>query len=156
MTRFATLASPLGTLAVTIKHDRLCALDIGAECQPVPNEAHAILKQLQTELAAYFVDHRCRFSIPLALSGTPFQKRVWQALRKIPAGKTLTYGQLAAKLQSGPRAVGNACRANPIPILVPCHRVIGKHGIGGYAGQTSGERLAVKRWLLRHEGVEID
>ena len=67
----------------------------------------------------------------------------------------LTYGEMAKKLDSSPRAVGNACRANPLPIIIPCHRVVSQSGIGGYGGHTEGEVLAIKEWLLHHEGVII-
>ncbi len=93
--------------------------------------------------------------VPLALEGSAFQLRVWEALRAIPPGETRTYGELAVLLGSGARAVGNACRRNPCPIVVPCHRVLARNGIGGYAGARGGELLAIKRWLLRHEGVGI-
>lgn len=155
MNASVTLDSPLGKLAVTIKDHGLYTMKIGAEHRTENCGDTGLIEQLRTELNAYFTDTRFRFSFPLDLQGTPFQKRVWQALCRIPAGQTLTYGQLASRLGSSPRAVGNACRANPVPILVPCHRVIGKHGIGGYDGQTSGRRLDIKRWLLRHEGVNI-
>jgi len=98
------------------------------------------------------------FSLDCQLdSGTQFQQRVWQALLDIPVGKVLTYGQLATKLHSGPRAVANACRHNPLPVIVPCHRVVSAAGIGGYAGDTETIQnseinfMAIKKWLLVHE-----
>lgn len=151
-----TLDSPLGKLAVSIKDDRLCGIHIGEDAKQTHNEDNLLLNKLQTELNAYFADTTCGFSIPLDLQGTEFQRRVWRALTRIPVGKTTTYGELAAQLNSSARAVGNACRANPVPIIIPCHRVIAKQGIGGYDGQTSGRRLDIKRWLLRHEGVAVD
>jgi methylated-DNA-[protein]-cysteine S-methyltransferase len=89
----------------------------------------------------------------VAPAGTPFQCRVWQALRDIPPGTTRTYGELARDLGTSPRAIGGACRANPCLIAVPCHRVVARDGLGGFAGERGGKRLAVKRWLLRHEGA---
>lgn len=82
------------------------------------------------------------------IKGTDFQKRVWAELLKIPPGKTLTYSDLAKKLSSHPRAIGQACKANPLPITIPCHRVIGKHDLGGYFGQTQGKLLDKKKRLL--------
>ncbi|TAM44799.1 MAG: MGMT family protein, partial [Gammaproteobacteria bacterium] len=76
---------------------------------------------------------------------------VWNALQRIPAGKVLSYGDLARKLKTGPRAVGNACRANPIPVVVPCHRVVASNGKGGFMGKTGGKALVIKDWLLAHE-----
>ncbi len=83
--------------------------------------------------------------------GTVFQRRVWQVLLNIPPGQTRTYGELARELGSSPRAVGGACRRNPIPLLIPCHRVVAANGDGGFAGHTSGRWMDIKRWLLEHE-----
>lgn len=94
-------------------------------------------------------------TIPVVLTGTMFQKSVWSELRKIPLGETRTYGDIAKKLNSSPRAVGNACRKNPIPIIIPCHRVISASGIGGFAGEVEGRQIKIKRWLLNHEGVPL-
>jgi methylated-DNA-[protein]-cysteine S-methyltransferase len=89
------------------------------------------------------------------MAGTPFQRRVWHALRRIPSGCTRSYGELARELGSSARAVGGACRRNPIPIVVPCHRVIAAGGgAGGFMGQRSGDALAIKTWLLDHERRE--
>ncbi|HID49752.1 MAG TPA: methylated-DNA--[protein]-cysteine S-methyltransferase [Chromatiales bacterium] len=94
--------------------------------------------------------------VPLRLAGTPFQQRVWHALQQIPPGEVRTYGDLARQLGSSPRAVGGACRRNPVPLLVPCHRVVAAQGIGGFAGHAAGREVALKRWLLRREGVTLE
>lgn len=86
--------------------------------------------------------------------GTAFQQRVWQAMRAIPPGCTLTYAALASQVQSGPRAVANACGANPLPLFNPCHRVLARHGLGGFM-QGHPEGLAIKRWLLAHEQAQV-
>jgi len=104
------------------------------------------------QIEAYLEDPSRDFDLELRLEGSPFQQRVWRELRTIPPGETLTYGELAARLGSGARAVGGACRANPCPLVVPCHRVVASRGLGGFAGETSGRKLAIKRWLLHHEG----
>jgi len=101
---------------------------------------------------SYFSNPRTRFNLPLAAAGSAFQQRVWRAMRRIPAGRVKRYGELARTLRSAPRAVGGACRANPIPIVVPCHRVVSASGLGGFMGATGGRAMAIKRWLLRHEG----
>lgn len=103
------------------------------------------------QLRAYFADPRTPLTLPLAPGGTPFQRRVWAALRAIPAGETRRYGELAQQLRSGPRAIGGACRANPVPLVVPCHRVVAAGGEGGFMGQVDGPALTLKRWLLQHE-----
>lgn len=89
--------------------------------------------------------------VPLAPVGTRFQQGVWAGIAAIPSGETRTYGQLATLLQSSARAVGQACRANPYPLVVPCHRVVGAQGVGGFAGAEEGPEVALKRMLLAHE-----
>lgn len=103
------------------------------------------------QLQAYFHDPRHAFTLPLVRRGSPFQQRVWRALRTIPPGETRRYGELARSLGTAPRAVGAACRCNPWPIVVPCHRVVAAAGSGGYCGARDGPWLAVKHWLLTHE-----
>lgn len=88
---------------------------------------------------------------PFSLRGTDFQRRVWLALKQIPIGQVMTYGELAAKLKTSSRAVGQACRTNPICVLIPCHRVVARNGFGGYMGKN--KQLRIKEWLLKHEGV---
>jgi methylated-DNA-[protein]-cysteine S-methyltransferase len=138
-------------VAVSLENGILAGVDL----EPAAGEeaGEALPAPVAAELQAYFADGACRVDLPVILRGTPFQKRVWGELRRIPPGETVTYGELARRLGTSPRAVGGACRANPCPIVVPCHRVVGATGLGGFAGDTSGRRLDVKRWLLRHEGA---
>jgi len=107
--------------------------------------------EIAKQLAAYFADSHWCFTLPLQLAGSAFQRRVWQALRDIPAGTTCSYGALAERLQTSPRAIGGACRANPVPIVIPCHRVVSVSGPGGYCGCTRGALWDIKRRLLAHE-----
>ncbi len=146
----ARTSTPLGVLEVAWSGDglRRVALQPDATAGSLAPMPPAWLAE---ELAAYFRDGRHRFSLPLQLTGTAFQQRVWSLLRAIPPGRTRTYGEIAAELGSGARAVGNACRANPCPIVVPCHRVVGRADLGGFAGDTDGRLLRMKRWLLAHE-----
>jgi methylated-DNA-[protein]-cysteine S-methyltransferase len=148
----AVIDSPIGPLGLTWVEGALCDLDLEPESAPVGAD---VPTALQDEIRSYFADPSHHPQVPLHLSGTPFQRRVWSALQAIPAGQTRTYGELAAQLGTSARAVGGACRANPCPIVVPCHRVVATNGLGGFAGETSGHKLGVKRWLLRHEGVEV-
>lgn len=141
---------------------------LGLRCAPEGLERVAILppetplEPAKDELAAhfsaqvqsYFRGELANFDGPLAPADTRFRGQVRDRLRAIPAGATITYGALARKLASAPRAVAGACRANPLPLVVPCHRVIAAGGAGGYMGQTTGTALEYKRWLLRHEGAE--
>lgn len=104
------------------------------------------------QIVQYLQQPATKFDLPLTQHGTAFQQRVWQAIAAIPLGQVRTYGELARQIGSGPRAVANACGANNLPILVPCHRVVAQHGLGGFMqGKQNG--LLIKRWLLKHEGV---
>lgn len=112
------------------------------------------LREAMDQLRAYFAGERTKFDLPLAPGGTPFQKKVWAALREIPCGETRSYGQLAARLgvPEASRAVGAANGRNPIAIVVPCHRVIGADGkLTGYAGG-----LNIKKMLLEHEAALME
>ncbi|MBP6819213.1 methylated-DNA--[protein]-cysteine S-methyltransferase [Ferrovibrio sp. MS7] len=131
---------------------RLAVRQYKAGLHLTPGHAPAALRK---QLMAYFCgDLRSIDALPCAFEGTAFQQRIWQALRAIPAGKTLTYGALAKRLKLSPasaRAVGLANGANPISVVIPCHRLIGADGsLSGYGGG-----LHRKEWLLRHEGVAI-
>jgi methylated-DNA-[protein]-cysteine S-methyltransferase len=119
---------------------------------PEQSPTSAAAAQVVAALRAYLADPRSPWDLPLALHGTPFQHQVWEALRTIPPGQALTYGELAHRLDTSARAIGGACGANPVPIVVPCHRVVAVHGLGGYGGVGSRGRLDIKRWLLAHEG----
>ncbi|MFO1423102.1 MAG: methylated-DNA--[protein]-cysteine S-methyltransferase [Candidatus Competibacteraceae bacterium] len=152
----AVIAAPLGRVGIRMTGNTVIALDYLAadvsEQPPVNEAARTVVEQLE----AYFRDPRHPFTVPLAPEGTAFQQRVWAALQIIPVGTVLTYGELARQLDSAARAIGGACRNNPIPILIPCHRVVGRQGLGGYAGEVTGDPLGIKRWLLRHEGVAVN
>ena len=114
-------------------------------------------KAVQTiakQIAAYFNNVNHDFKLPVNQYGTPFQQRVWQAIRAIPCGQVLTYGELAVQVCSGPRAVANVCGANNLPLIVPCHRVVAQYGIGGFM-QGNPDGLKVKKWLLKHEGLNF-
>jgi methylated-DNA-[protein]-cysteine S-methyltransferase len=144
--------SPIGWLALKASDKALLSIRF-LETQPnnYPQQENAILEQAKTELSEYFEGKRKAFSIPLDLDGTDFQQSVWQELTNIPFGQTINYGQLAHKLGDikKVRAVGRANGQNPIPIVVPCHRVIGAdNSLVGYGGGISR-----KRFLLQHEGV---
>ena len=141
-----TLHSPVGELTVFEEEERIVALEWGRGCGT--QDATPLLAAAKRQLEAYFDDPRSGFDLPLAPRGTGFQKRVWQALREIPPGCTERYGALAARLGSGARAVASACGANPIPIIIPCHRIVGALSLGGYSG---GQGPDTKRALLAFE-----
>ncbi len=154
----AILAAPLGLhakLGVCIQQQAVSSIDFlslrHADIAPTTAFAQRVVGQL----LRYFTHPRHTFSIPLSLQGTAFQQRVWQVLLNLPAGATISYGALATQLATGARAVGNACRANPVPIIVPCHRIVACDGLGGYSGAIAGTQLGIKRWLLEHERQSI-
>ena len=116
-------------------------------------DANPLAAKIYNQIIRYLTLPSVKCDLP-PLSGTQFQQRVWRAIYAIPFGETLSYGQLADQISSGPRAVANACGANPYPIIIPCHRVVAKAGIGGFMqGKKNG--LSVKQWLLKHEGVVL-
>lgn len=153
----ASIKTPFAHLGLRISDKQLTAIDFidaSEEIEPVDAFSSTVC-----ECIRHFLDdpltHDCR-AIPRRVSGTPFQKRVWAALNAIPAGKVVTYGDIAQELGTSARAVGNACRQNPLPVVVPCHRVVSSAGRGGYAGSTGGDMIRFKTWLLDHEGVAIN
>lgn len=111
-----------------------------------------LAREASRQIRAYLDKPGFRFDLPLGASGTCFQNRVWRAIAAIPAGHTLSYAMLAVELGSAARAVGQACGANPFPVIVPCHRVVSADGLGGFAHHRDGFLLDIKRWLLAHEG----
>lgn len=145
---------PPGVLVITL--DNKAISDISLHARPrkqLQGPRTAQQRQIASQLRAYFADAATPLNWELQVDGTDYQQRIWQALRRIPVGQVKTYGELADEVGGSPRSVGNACRQNPIPIYIPCHRVVASSGIGGFAGQRRGPRIDLKRWLLRHEGV---
>ncbi len=148
----AVVNLPFGQVGISMRGETLIGVDyLESVSTPYRDNSPGIRRVLQS-IEHYLSNPTHRFDLEIDLTGTDFQKRVWQALQAIPAGEALTYGELAKKIGSGARAVGNACRANPCPLIVPCHRVVAVNGLGGFAGQRSGRKLEIKRWLLQHEG----
>jgi len=145
--------SPIGALAIYFNDSAVCELNFLHPPDDEQPEETPAAARVAAQLQAYFSSSVRPFSFPVLLRGTDFQRRVWHALQQIPAGEVRTYGQLAEQLHSSARAVGNACRQNPVPLVVPCHRVVSARGIGGFAGRTEGAEIRIKRWLLKHEGV---
>lgn len=157
------LSSQVGNLVAEIEAGKLLSLSISADKAVSENKKNisenaedAIqAENIQQQLKNYFSKASPFSSLTLLPEGTAFQKSVWNELCNIPLGETRTYGDIAKRLHSSARAVGNACRKNPIAIIVPCHRVVSAAGLGGYAGETGGKQLDIKRWLLKHEGVSL-
>lgn len=140
-----TFDSPVGRLAIREADSTIVTIGWGgaAEDRPTP-----LLAEARRQLEAYFARRLSGFDLPLAPQGSPFEQRVWEAMRRIPYGLTARYGDLAREVGSAPRAIGRACGRNPIPIVIPCHRVLAAGGLGGYSG---GDGLSTKRLLLALE-----
>lgn len=154
MTNRCYVDSPTGRLALDADGDTLTGVRWASADERAPNEKPtAILKEAARQLERYFAGKLKHFDLALADQGTAFQKRVWAMMCEIPYGETATYGGIAMALGSGPRAVGTACGRNPVPIIVPCHRVLASGGReGGFSG---GRGLPTKRQLLALEGVVL-
>ena len=143
-----SLQSPLGPMTLTEIDGGVTSLEW--RWSKVQEETGR-LALVRDQLADYFDGRLTDFSLPLAPLGTPFQHRVWRAISNIPYGEVRSYGQLAKTLKTGPRAVGTACARNPLPVLIPCHRVVGANG--ALTGYTGANGLASKGFLLDLEGV---
>ncbi|MBZ0104515.1 MAG: methylated-DNA--[protein]-cysteine S-methyltransferase [Sulfuricella denitrificans] len=151
----AQMAMPFGVLGIVTEDEYLTGIDFLPPATTPLTAQNALAKEVCDQLQAYIRDPAFRFDLPLQALGTPYQRRVWQALMEITAGKTESYGSLATQLGSAPRAVGQACGANPIPVIIPCHRVLAKAGLGGFMNHAAGGPLQIKRWLLEHEHVRL-
>jgi methylated-DNA-[protein]-cysteine S-methyltransferase len=137
-----SLHTPVGDLSVSEEDGAIVAIDWGWGSQQAPTP---LLRRACDQLHAYFDGELTDFDLPLAPAGTPYQQRVWQALCAIPYGATRSYVDIARVAGGSPRSVGQANGNNPIPVVIPCHRVLATTHIGGYSG---GDGLSTKRWLL--------
>lgn len=145
-----SFASPFGPLTLFEEDHSLIVLEWG---QAPIDGVTPLLLEARAQLEAYFSGRLTVFQLPLRPHGSPFQQAVWKHISAIPYASTATYGDLARLLGSAPRPIGTACGRNPLPILIPCHRVVGRDGrLGGYSGADG---LETKRALLRLEGASI-
>ncbi len=145
-----SLHSPVGDLTISEEAGAIVALDWGWGRDQTPT---ALLRAAREQLDAYFDGKLRHFDLPLAPAGTPYRRAVWEALRTIPYGESRTYREIAGLAGGVPRSIGQANGSNPIPIIIPCHRVLASGGIGGYSG---GEGLETKRRLLALEGFDLE
>ena len=147
----AIVGAPLFSVGVCCDEREIIALELLSPCLEV-TPVNDLARESVRQIRAYFDDADFCFDLPLRVSGTFFRRRVWECIAAIPVHENRTYGQLAKELHTAPRAVGQACGANPFPLVIPCHRVIAAGGgLGGFARQGGGFLLDVKRWLLAHE-----
>ena len=152
----AVIALPFGRMGLFCTDDVVLRLEYLPPDTPLRAPNTPLCQVLAAQLRAYGDNPAYRFDLPLAAAGTAFQRRVWALLQQIPPGQTRTYGDAALELHSAARAVGQACAANPFAPVVPCHRIVARAGLGGFAHSTAedGYLLAIKRWLLRHESLQ--
>lgn len=147
----AVVAAPFGAVGIYIQGVQV-AIELLPQNHPLKPATSKITANVASQIEAYFNNARNDFNLPIVYKGTPFQRRVWRAISAIACGRVVTYGEIAKQIGSGPRAVANACGANHLPLVIPCHRVVAKNGIGGFmSGQQDG--IKIKTWLLEHEGV---
>jgi methylated-DNA-[protein]-cysteine S-methyltransferase len=147
----AVVLLPCAAVGVRTRGDAVCEIRFLPAGASPKGGASDVARRACEQILSYGTDPSHVVDVPLAIVGSEFQRRVWAAICRIPAGSTLTYGELAAELGSNARAVGQACGDNCLPIAIPCHRVVAAHGLGGFAHRAGGAMLDVKRWLLAHE-----
>ena len=149
----AKISAPFGMLGIRCDDEVLLGIDFLTAHEVAQHATCAMAETMCVQLLHYFDDPDSGFRIPLKSAATQHQQRVRQAMLAIPCGKTRRYGELASELHSSAQAIGQACGANPFPIVIPCHRVVSRAGLGGFMKQDRGVVLDIKRWLLAHEGV---
>jgi methylated-DNA-[protein]-cysteine S-methyltransferase len=148
----AVVATPFAQVGFRTHNERIVGVQYLPRHVLSIAPATALAREACAQLEAYIRDPRRGFELPCAPEGTAFQRAVWNAIATIPNAATRTYGELAHDLGSSARAVGNACGSNPIPLIVPCHRVVAASGrLGGFMHSRSDFPLSIKRWLLAHE-----
>jgi methylated-DNA-[protein]-cysteine S-methyltransferase len=141
------------SLGIRCSDKALLGIDFLPHNAPAIAPTNAFAKQVCDVLNEFLENPSQPLDLAFVPQGTAFQQRVWQEIRRIPLGQTITYGELAKRTRSGARAVANACGANKVPLVIPCHRVVASNGIGGFMQGTRTNALHIKRWLLAHEGA---
>lgn len=152
----AIVPAPFGAIGIVVQDGMLRGLTCLPLQTPKKTPVDPVSKMAAQQVRQYLDQPDFHFSLPMAVSGTDFQRRVWDEIAAIPAGEAMTYGELARRVGSAPRAVGQACARNRLALAIPCHRVVGAKGIGGFFGDAEGPgaHTRAKRWLLQHEGYQ--
>ena len=146
-----TVDFPRMKVAVSARDGKVVEIRYLPLSAPLISPKNPLARKAKAQLERYRDDPDTVFDLPLQVEGTPLQRGVWQAMCAIPRGKTRTYGELARELGADPRAIGQCCGDNRLPIVIPCHRVVAADGIGGFSHTSEGYLIEVKRWLLAHE-----
>jgi methylated-DNA-[protein]-cysteine S-methyltransferase len=149
----AVVPAPFGAVGVKTDGEAVTEIVYLPPDTPARSPTNALAARAAEQIERYLEDPRAGFDLPVKVDGTSFRRRVWREISAIPRGETRTYGDLAARLRSVPRAVGQACGDNALPLVIPCHRVVAANGLGGFAHHDAGYLVAAKRWLLAHEGA---
>ena len=152
----AVVEAPFGALGIRTESEALREVVYLPPAFALQAPRNPLAERAAAQVSRYLEDPDFRFSLPLSSVGTVFQQKVWQVIAAIPRGDVLTYGDVARRIGSAPRAVGQACGANWFPLVIPCHRVTAADGLGGFSNHddAGGFHLGVKRWLLAHEGIK--
>lgn len=148
------IETPLNNLEIILDDGKIKRINLNS---PLPERLPQtqLGKRVSTQIIDYLSGRIEAFDLPVIQKGTEHQMKVWKALTEIPKGSVLTYGDLAKIVGSSARAIGNACRTNPVPLIVPCHRVVSAKDIGGFSGAKDGVLLDIKKKLLLHEGLSF-
>jgi methylated-DNA-[protein]-cysteine S-methyltransferase len=152
----ARYSTPFAVLGVRTLAERVTDIEYLPPGVATLAPLNKLAEKVCSQVARYLEDPEYRFRLPFDYDGTPFQCNVWRLVSAIPSGRTATYKDIARAMHTAPRPIGGACGANRIPIVIPCHRVVSATGIGGFMRGEGEQALAIKRWLLRHEGVVTD
>jgi methylated-DNA-[protein]-cysteine S-methyltransferase len=147
----AVMTAPFGAVGLRTSSDALTEIRYLPQSSRAIAPKNALAARALQQIERYFADPEYRFDLPLCIGGTQYQRRVWDALCGMRVGESMTYGSMARQLRSSPRAVGQACGANRLPIIIPCHRVVGANDLGGFAHHIDGYLISTKQWLLAHE-----
>ena len=149
----AKYGTPFAVLGIRTSGDRVTDIEYLPPGVATLAPLNKLADRACREIERYLDDPEYVLDLPFEYEGTLFQCKVWRKISAIPVGRTLTYKDVAKALRTAPRPVGGACGANRLPIVIPCHRVLGANGIGGFMRGRGADALSIKRWLLRHEGV---
>jgi methylated-DNA-[protein]-cysteine S-methyltransferase len=147
---------PKMRVGVVTRGERVVEIKYLPSSHPLIEAKSKLAKEAARQLEQYRENPDTRFELPVVVEGSALERGVWDAMRAIPRGRTRTYGEIARELSADPRAIGQACGDNRLPLVIPCHRVVAANGLGGFAHATSGYLLEAKRWLLLHEAAEFE
>jgi methylated-DNA-[protein]-cysteine S-methyltransferase len=147
---------PKMKVGVVTRGERVVEIRYLPPSRPAIEAKNPLAREAGRQLEQYRDDPDTRFDLPVIVEGSALERGVWDAMRAIPRGRTRTYGDIARELDADPRAIGQACGDNRLPLVIPCHRVVAAKGLGGFAHASSGYLLEAKRWLLAHEAAEFE